>query len=243
VGGQARVSTAMFFSSGGMGGFRRPFGMLGGGTVIHALYAFELLRQIARLPQPPPLTLSIMAFNIVSFVMSGRRLPVMGRWPSVQGGALQPQRATLLLRVLGVALRGGAHRLKWGASRGFAVVGLASRELGRRTLFSQLLHADTLHLFYNMTSLLWKGAQLEEMLGPLRLLRLVLWSLCAGPTLHVSSAQLLARFGYSRALRVSTAPGPSPSRVLLRCRLAVQRAPQHCAPCRPAVLAPWLAIS
>ncbi|CAL8464708.1 g4243 [Coccomyxa elongata] len=42
-----------------------------------------------------------------------------------------------------------------------------------RLLWSAFLHADDIHLFYNMSSLLWKGAQLEPDLGSMRFLGLV----------------------------------------------------------------------
>lgn len=42
-----------------------------------------------------------------------------------------------------------------------------------RLLWSPFLHADHLHLYYNLSSFLWKGAQLEPRLGPLPFLRLV----------------------------------------------------------------------
>jgi membrane associated rhomboid family serine protease len=54
---------------------------------------------------------------------------------------------------LTAALQGGAwHRLFWSA----------------------LLHADEWHLYYNMSSLLWKGLQLETSLGSARFLLLLL---------------------------------------------------------------------
>ncbi|CAL5224585.1 g7292 [Coccomyxa viridis] len=42
-----------------------------------------------------------------------------------------------------------------------------------RLLWSAFLHADEMHLFYNMSSLLWKGCQLEPDLGSLSFLALV----------------------------------------------------------------------
>jgi membrane associated rhomboid family serine protease len=46
-----------------------------------------------------------------------------------------------------------------------------------RLVWSALLHGDVYHLYYNMTSLLWKGLQLEPALGRMRyaLLLLELW--------------------------------------------------------------------
>lgn len=43
--------------------------------------------------------------------------------------------------------------------------GLLSRDAWRRLLTSPFLHADDMHLYYNMASLLWKGTQLEQRFG------------------------------------------------------------------------------
>lgn len=43
-----------------------------------------------------------------------------------------------------------------------------------RLFWSTLLHADEWHLYYNMTSLLWKGLQLETSIGSVPLLCLIL---------------------------------------------------------------------
>jgi rhomboid domain-containing protein 1 len=47
-----------------------------------------------------------------------------------------------------------------------------------RLFWSTLLHADEWHLYYNMTSLLWKGLQLETSMGSVRFLCLIveLWA-------------------------------------------------------------------
>jgi membrane associated rhomboid family serine protease len=114
------------------------------------------------------------------------------------------QRAYLLLRVLAVAARGQSGRLRWGGARGVGVAALAARELVRRTLASQLLHADTWHLYYNMTSLLWKGTELEAQLGWRGLARLVVFSLLTAPIFALATSVALAWGGWSRTLRATT---------------------------------------
>lgn len=66
--------------------------------------------------------------------------------------------------------------------------------------WSAILHADEWHLYYNMTSLLWKGLQLEQALGSLRLFLLVceLWA--------TSSALLCALMWLSHHLLGHVAP-------------------------------------
>ena len=139
------------------GGFGLPMMGLGmGAGVWQLLMAAELVREVVQLAWHPPLTLGLMAANALIFFATGRRLPLLGAW-SISDCGFEPQRAALLLRVLGVAARGGSRRLRWGAARGVAVAGLAARELLRRVFVSQLMHVDLMHLYYNMTSLLWKG--------------------------------------------------------------------------------------
>ena len=180
--------------------------MLGGGSsrvpIILLLYGLELLRQVVQLPRPKPaLTLSLMAANAVAFFGAGSRL--LRSWLTVRAAGLQPQRCWLLMRVLLVAGRGGARRLRWGSNRGPVVAWLASKELGRRWVASQFLHADALHLYYNMTSLLWKGTELERRLGPRGLARLVAFALLVGPLIHISSSATIVRLGYTRPFRVT----------------------------------------
>ncbi|GAB4816364.1 hypothetical protein N2152v2_003410 [Parachlorella kessleri] len=61
-----------------------------------------------------------------------------------------------------------------------------------RLLWSPVLHADELHLFYNMSSLLWKGGQLEPRLGSLPFLRLCAELALVSNTLYVALAAALA---------------------------------------------------
>ncbi|KAK9804862.1 hypothetical protein WJX72_008960 [[Myrmecia] bisecta] len=61
-----------------------------------------------------------------------------------------------------------------------------------RLFWSVFLHADETHLFYNMSSLLWKGAQLETAMGPLNFLRLVAELLAMSNVIFVTICKLIA---------------------------------------------------
>lgn len=62
-------------------------------------------------------------------------------------------------------------------------------------LWAPLLHADEYHLYYNIVSLLWKGAQLEPALGSLYFLALVLELGITSSCLYLGLAYLLAGKG------------------------------------------------
>ena len=171
--------------------------------LFEAFALLNLIKQIFWLSWRPPLTLGLMGLNAAAFFAKGRVLPLLGPW-TVSSCGFDGQRAYLLLRVLAVAARGGSRRLRWGGARGIGVAVLALRELVRRTLASQLLHVDTWHLYYNMTSLLWKGVELESQLGWLGLARLVVWSLLTAPFFALAASAAIAWAGWPRALRATT---------------------------------------
>lgn len=183
----------------GMGAM--PF--VGGHQIFQAMFFLNLLQEISSLRWRPPLTMALMAANTASFFATGRALPVLGQW-SIPSCGFDAQRVSLLLRVLTVAAQGGSHRLRWGATRGVGVVALASRELFRRILVSQFMHVDTMHLYYNMTSMLWKGLQLEPELGWAGLGRLVAFSLATGPLFALSVSTVMARLGWGHSMRTTT---------------------------------------
>ena len=180
-----------------------PFGGGGGQQIFQAMFVLNLLQEVAALRWRPPLTMALMAVNTASFFATGRVLPVLGPW-TISSCGFDAQRASLLLRVLTVAAQGGSRRLRWGASRGAVVVVLASRELFRRVLVSQFMHVDTMHLYYNMTSMLWKGLQLEPELGRAGLGRLVAFSLATGPLFALSVSAAMARLGWGHSMRTTT---------------------------------------
>ena len=182
---------------GGRRGGQRPT------QIFEAFALLNLIREVGELQWRPPLTLGVMALNAASFFAKGRVLPIIGPL-TVSACGFDGQRAYLLLRVLAVAARGQSSRLRWGAARGGGVALLAARELMRRTLASQLLHVDTWHLYYNMTSLLWKGAELEAQLGWRGLTRLLVFSLLTAPMFALATSVALAWNGWTRTLRATT---------------------------------------
>jgi rhomboid domain-containing protein 1 len=57
-----------------------------------------------------------------------------------------------------------------------------------RLLLSGFLHGDDMHLYYNMASLLWKGANLEQRMGTQRFVVMVAFLLVSSHILVVASA-------------------------------------------------------
>lgn len=62
-------------------------------------------------------------------------------------------------------------------------------------LWAPFLHADEYHLYYNLVSLLWKGAQLEPVLGSLYFLALVIELGLTSAGLYLGLAYFLAGKG------------------------------------------------
>ena len=60
--------------------------------------------------------------------------------------------------------------------------------LMNRIILSSLIHADDVHLYYNMLSLCWKGINLEKEMGSGRFLKLVVYSLVCSHVLLVVMA-------------------------------------------------------
>lgn len=92
-----------------------------------------LLQQIQQLEHKPPVTIAVVAFNIlVHLNLASGILPF--DVPSIRQACLKPS---------AILYRGEFSRLFWGI----------------------VTHADDYHLYYNMGSLLVKGAQLEPLYG------------------------------------------------------------------------------
>lgn len=68
-----------------------------------------------------------------------------------------------------------------------------------RILWSAFLHADETHIFYNMSSLLWKGAQLEPQLGSGKFLLVVFELLVSSHVIMVFLARACVTFAPSFA--------------------------------------------
>lgn len=63
-----------------------------------------------------------------------------------------------------------------------------------RLIVSAFIHADQWHLYHNMSSLLWKGMQLEFKLGPEKYLKLLLFSLVGSHGLYLIISWALAEY-------------------------------------------------
>ena len=116
--------------------------------IFVGLLMFELGREIHMLPHKPPVTMSLIAANTALFFVptllfrNGQKLIVNGgMWPA------------RVLGMLSVAYRNRQYR--WANVR----------EALFRLIAHTFIHFDGYHLYYNMTSLLWQGVQLEWSLG------------------------------------------------------------------------------
>ncbi|KAG2444191.1 hypothetical protein HYH02_009129 [Chlamydomonas schloesseri] len=125
---------------GGYGGYGGGYGHNPRNSYAMIL-ALQLANQIYQLEDKPPVTLALLALQVVLFFGRGGGL----------GGLIPPE----LARYVNVQL---------------AAVCLQPREIlergdWKRLLLPAFLHVDEHHLFYNMGSLLWKGVQLEGRYG------------------------------------------------------------------------------
>ena len=66
----------------------------------------------------------------------------------------------------------------------------------RRLLESSFLHGDDYHLYYNMASLLWKGASIEPIIGPVAFAMMLVYLLVVGQLLYIAAGVLLLAAGY-----------------------------------------------
>jgi membrane associated rhomboid family serine protease len=60
-----------------------------------------------------------------------------------------------------------------------------------RLFLSAFIHVDDIHLYYNMVSLLWKGINLERILGSKSFMRFTLFSLLVSQILYIVTCYLL----------------------------------------------------
>jgi rhomboid domain-containing protein 1 len=69
---------------------------------------------------------------------------------------------------------------------------VAGNRIFHRLFLSGFLHADDMHLYYNMVSLLWKGVKLEGTMGSLRFGIMMAFLLFASHILVVASSFFVA---------------------------------------------------
>lgn len=126
-----------FYGGGGGPGYGQRRGYGGGGFAM--LLLMQLLAQAAQMPIKPPVTLALMIGQIAIFFMPNLLKPFL---PWGVSAADIGSVCMIPERVL-------SHRESW------------------RAVASMFIHASDWHLYYNMASLLWKGAQLEQAMGSL----------------------------------------------------------------------------
>lgn len=125
---------------------------------------FELGREIHGLPVRPPITMSLIAANGLLFFRPQLLFRDANRL--VANGAMWPSR---VLGLLSVALRNSRYR--W-ANLGEVLFRLVVHPClhfdGKHNIYFELdinTCSPGYHLYYNMTSLLWQGVQLEYRVG------------------------------------------------------------------------------
>jgi len=161
------------------GGARR----VSGGTIL----GFSSLAWHVSRGGVPAVTALLMAINAAVHYLSNGTL--------IASHALVP---AVILQSLGLLPQPPLRLFAWSLS--------PLQEL-QRLVVSQFLHADDIHLIYNLLSLLQKGRALEPLLGSRRFATLVglivLWS----GVLHTAIAFVLAEFFHSPGALVTPAVG------------------------------------
>jgi membrane associated rhomboid family serine protease len=129
---------------------------------------FQLYQQLERSPYKPPITIALLGVNIVAYIHPNAN--VFGYYlDELQNNCLHP------LTIIQSFQRGNI--------------------LWNRILLSSIIHADDYHLYYNMTSLLWKGIHLEKSLGSYSFAFLVLFSLIVSHSIMILLSYLLFVYG------------------------------------------------
>lgn len=125
----------------------------------------NIYQQLQRLPVKPPVTIALLFINIASFVLPNANFFEYDL-TNIQQNCILPH--TII-----------TNFYKY-------------NELNLNRLFlSSIIHADDMHLYYNMTSLCWKGINLELSMGSQAFLVLVIYSLVASHSLIVLASYVL----------------------------------------------------
>jgi hypothetical protein len=175
----------------------------GGASAPLAIMLLQLADQIRSSPAKPPVTLGLVALQVVrrlhhdfarcSATVARMTLQCHGAHPHAIA-----VRGTYLLRRLQYLYATGTYAnavnsVCFSAGRVLAG-GLASPAVRRALLLSPLLHLTDAHLFYNMSSFLYKGMKLERQYGSVKfaalLVALALASQAATVGLAVAAAAL-----------------------------------------------------
>lgn len=133
---------------------------------------------ISQLERPVPITVALLAVNIVAHYLLEVFLPVGINLVEIGAICLQPARIAKLVMVPPSSSYGGGGWDEWLAglmslgttpsTRGFSASTAARwQEAASRVWLSAFVHGDELHLYWNMMSLLYKGVKLEIGMGSL----------------------------------------------------------------------------
>jgi rhomboid domain-containing protein 1 len=164
----------------------------GGGGILYALMLlYRLWERLAELEQKPPVTIALIALNIILyFARSPAAAWVLRTLPSDAAAAFRTVHPMLTVRAscinpAAVLLRGERYRL----------------------LLSTLIHLDDVHLLYNMISFVPKGVTLETQMGSATFAGLVVYLAIVSNVLYCAVAYVLKETGTYSHLWTSCAAG------------------------------------
>jgi rhomboid domain-containing protein 1 len=133
----------------------RPRGL---SPILLSLF-YQLFQQLQQSDYNPPVTIALLGINIFVHVHP---------YPEMLGFNLSDIRSNCIHPSLMIRSWQFYQVIEW-----------------NRLLLSSLIHADDIHLYYNMLSLSWKGINLERSLGSFRFLQFVIFSLVVAHSLMV----------------------------------------------------------
>jgi rhomboid domain-containing protein 1 len=140
---------------------------------------YQLYQQTTQLPVKPPVTLFLIATMIYihfsplyapDLDMIHRSLSHYVEIGDIRENCLAPEKVVRL----------------------FTFTGSLSMN---RIIYSAFIHADDIHLYYNMLSFLWKGANLEVGMGSIEFSGLLLYSLLSSHVIMILLSYLLHEQG------------------------------------------------
>ena len=138
-------------------------------TYVILSLLLQIWQQLEHLPYKPPVTCLFLACNIAAFLFPVQIFKY-DLW-DISQNCIHPHKIIQLTRY-----------------------GEYSKFL-HRLFLSGFIHVDEHHLYYNMLSLVWKGVQLEQMLGSYELLFFVMYSIFASHIIMVILSYVMINYG------------------------------------------------
>lgn len=129
---------------------------------------FQLFQQLERSPYKPPVTIALLIINVLVHLHPAPYFLNI-YLADIQRICIHPRKIVDSFRY--------EKKILW-----------------PRLFLSSIVHADDVHLYYNMLSLCWKGINLEQALGSRQFFYLVVFSLVASHTIMVLLAYALYEF-------------------------------------------------